>query len=229
MQLIIDSANLDDIRDLVDYYPIDGVTTNPSIIVKEKKNFLPLLEEIREIIGCNRELFVQTLADHAEEIVKEAKYIRENILDKLVIKVPVTKEGIKAIKALSEAGVRTMATTIYTPLQGYIAAKAGAAYITPYVNRIEKLEGNAVNVVKEIVQIIEKHHFNSKVLAASFKNVQQVHDVCLVGAHGVTIPPDILRLCFSHRATEANVKGFMEDWQKEYGEKSIVDTNKIKI
>lgn len=92
MQLIIDSANLDDIRELVDYYPIDGVTTNPSIIVKEKKNFLQLLEEIREVIGCNRELFVQTLADHAEEIVKEAKYIRENILDKLVIKVPVTKE-----------------------------------------------------------------------------------------------------------------------------------------
>ncbi|MBS4216196.1 MULTISPECIES: transaldolase family protein [Neobacillus] len=229
MQLIIDSANLNDIRELVEYYPIDGVTTNPSIIVKEKKNFLLLLEEIREVIGCNRELFIQTLAVNAEEIVKEANYIRENILDKLVIKVPATKEGIKAIKALSESGVRTMATAIYTPLQGYLAAKAGATYVTPYVNRIENLDGNAVNVVKEIVEIIEKHHFNSKVLAASFKSVQQVHDVCLIGAHGVTVPPDILRLFLSHRATEANVKVFIEEWQTAYGEKSIIDANKIKI
>lgn len=229
MQLIIDSANVNDIRELVEYYPIDGVTTNPNLIVKEKRDFLQLLEEIREVIGCNRELFVQTLAVNAEEIVKEAKYIRENILDKLVIKIPVTKEGFKAIKSLNEAGVKTMATSIYTPLQGYLAAKAGASYITPYVNRIENLEGNGVNVVKEIVQIIEKHHFNSKVIAANFKNVQQVHDVCLIGVHGVTVPPDILRLFSSHRATEANVKVFIEDWQKLYGEESIINMNKIKI
>lgn len=227
MLLIIDSANINDIRELVEYYPIDGVTTNPSLIVKEKRDLFPLLEEIREVIGCNRELFVQTLAVTAEEIVKEAKYIREHIIDKLVIKIPASPEGIKAIKELKKSGVRTLATTIYTPMQGYLAAKAGASYVAPYVNRIDNLEGNGVRVVNELVQIIDKHQLNSKVLAASFKNVQHVHEVCLNGVHGVTVAPDIIRDFLSHPATEANVKAFTEQWQKAYGENTITNMSKI--
>ncbi|MFK2825984.1 fructose-6-phosphate aldolase [Bacillus sp. B190/17] len=229
MLLVIDSANVEEIKELVEYYPVDGVTTNPSIIVKEKKGFVELLGEIREAIGNERELFVQTLTFKAEEMVEEAKHIRETVQGNVVIKIPVTHEGIKAIKALKAEGIRTMATTIYTPLQGYLAAKAGASYVTPYVNRIDNLAGNGVNVVKEMIQMLEKHQLNSQVLAASFKNVQQVHDVCLYGVHGVTAAPAIIKDFLAHPATEANVKVFSEDWQKAYGEKSVITTTTIRM
>jgi fructose-6-phosphate aldolase 2 len=229
MLLVIDSANVKDIKEIIDYYPIDGVTTNPSIIVKEKKHFMDLLEEIRETIGYERELFVQTLSFNSDDIVQEARFICETVPGKVVVKVPVTNEGIKAINTLKEMGIRTMATTVYTPLQGYLAAKAGASYITPYVNRIDNLTGNGVKVVKDIVQIVEKYSFNSQVLAASFKNAQQVLNVCLDGAHGVTVPPDIIREFLLHPVTEANVRDFSVEWEKVYGEKSVIYTNKISI
>ncbi|OAH56295.1 fructose-6-phosphate aldolase [Domibacillus aminovorans] len=229
MLLVIDSANVEEIRELIDYYPIDGVTTNPSIIVKEKTDFLPLLKEISEVIGNERELFVQTLTFKTEDIIKEAKYIRETVPGNVVVKIPVTNEGIKAIKTLKEIGIRTLGTTVYTPLQAYVAAKAGASYVAPYVNRIDNLTGNGVNVVKEITQLLEKHHYNCQVLAASFKNVQQVHNVCLDGAHGVTAAPDIIKGFLTHPATEANVQSFSDDWQKAYGEKSVVNTDKVKM
>lgn len=220
---MIDSANVEDIRELVEYFPIDGVTTNPSIIVKEKKDFLHLLREIREVIGNDRELYVQTLAFKAKEIIEEAKYIIEKVPGKVVVKIPATIEGIKAIKTLKTLGIRTMATTIYTPLQGYVAAKAGASYVTPYVNRIDNLAGDGIQVVKELTQIVDKHKFNCQILAASFKNVQQVHNVCVNGAHGVTLAPDIIKNFLSHPSTEANVSMFNDDWYKEYGVKSLIE------
>ncbi|WP_067729282.1 fructose-6-phosphate aldolase [Oceanobacillus damuensis] len=229
MLLVIDSANIEDIKELVDYFPIDGVTTNPSIIVKEKKNFLHLLKEIRDVIGNDRELYVQTLTFKATEIVEEAKYIIEKVPGKVVIKIPATIEGIKAIKILKTLGIRTMATTIYTPLQGYVAAKAGASYVTPYVNRIDNLAGDGIQVVKELTQILDKHKFNCQILAASFKNVQQVHNVCVNGAHGVTLAPDIIKNLLSHPSTEANVSMFNDDWYKEYGVKSLLNQNDVKI
>jgi fructose-6-phosphate aldolase 2 len=224
MLLVIDSANIEDIRELVDFCEIDGVTTNPSIIVKEKKNFLHLLKEIRDVIGNDRELFVQTLTFKSTEIIEEAKFIIEKIPGKVVIKIPVTIEGIKAIKTLKTLGIRTLATTIYTPLQGYVAAKAGASYVTPYVNRIDNLAGDGIQVVKDLTQIIEKHKFNCKVLAASFKNVQQVHNVCINGAHGATIAPDIIKNLLSHPSTEANVNVFSDEWYKEYGVRSLLQS-----
>lgn len=231
MFLAIDSANVNDIREIIEYYPIDGVTTNPSIIARENKDFWELIEEIRETIGYEKEIFIQTLSINADDIVNEANYIRESTLarGKVIVKIPATKEGIKAIETLEEVGIRTMATAVYTPLQGYLAAKVGASFITPYVNRIDNLTGNGLNVVKELVQIIDKHSFNSKVLAASFKNPQQVQNVCLDGVHGVTVSPNIIREFLSHSATEANIKDFSEDWCKVYGENSVLNTNKIRM
>ncbi|MED1472776.1 transaldolase family protein [Bacillus salipaludis] len=231
MLLVIDSANVKDIREIIKYFPIDGVTTNPSIIAKENKNFWELIEEIRETIGYEKEIFIQTLSINEGDIVKEANFIRENTPGpgRVIVKVPVTKEGIKAIETLNDRGIRTMATAVYTPLQGYLAAKVGATFITPYINRIDNLTGNGVNVAKEIVQIIDKHNFKSKVLAASFKNAQQVQNVCLEGVHGVTVSPDIIREFLLHPATEANVKDFSKDWHKVYGENNVINTNKIKI
>ncbi|MCE4050089.1 MULTISPECIES: transaldolase family protein [Bacillaceae] len=223
MKLFIDSADINKIKMLTEYYSIDGVTTNPSIIVKEGKPFLPLLKEIQSSLGVEKELFVQTIADKAENIVEEAKYIQKSLQGNIVIKIPVTSEGLKAIKLLSGIGIRTLATTVYTPLNAYLAAKAGANYVAPYVNRIDNLTGNGIQVVKDIVEIFVKSNFNCEVLAASFKNTQQVLEVCLAGAHGVTASPDIIEAFLKVPSIKENVETFSREWYELYGNKSLLD------
>lgn len=218
MEILIDSANLESIKELNELFPIDGVTTNPTIIVKEKMPFLSLLKEIRSIIGEEKMLHVQALGEKAESIVNEALYLNEVIGGNLYVKVPATNEGIKAIQLLKHQGIKTLATTIYTPMQAFLAAKAGAEYVAPYVNRIDNLAGNGVQVVSEIVKIFEQHHLPCKVLAASFKNTQQVHQVCLAGSHAVTAAPDIIKALIAHPSTELNVKQFVNAWKCFYGE-----------
>ncbi|MFK4997907.1 transaldolase family protein [Bacillus sp. N9] len=142
------------------------------------------------------------------------------IAGNMIVKIPVTTEGIKAIKILKEEGIRTLATTIYTPMSAYMAAKAGAEYVAPYVNRIDNLAGNGVNVVSEITRIFSQHNLSCKVLAASFKNVQQLHDVCLAGAHGITAAPELIEALIENPSVEANVKQFKEDWINQYGKES---------
>jgi fructose-6-phosphate aldolase 2 len=151
-------------------------------------------------------------------MLEEGLQLNEEIGGKLYVKIPVTDEGIKAIKFLKTNGIKTLATTIYTPMQAFIAAKAGAEYVAPYVNRIDNLAGNGVQVVTEIVKIFERHHLPCKVLAASFKNTQQVHHVCLEGAHGITAAPDIIKALIAHPSTDLNVNQFKIDWLQYYGE-----------
>ncbi|PAD70418.1 fructose-6-phosphate aldolase [Bacillus sp. 7586-K] len=222
MQLVIDSANIEKINKLIEFFPIDGVTTNPSIIVNEKKPYLPLLKEIRTVIGDKKELFVQVISKNATDMVEEAKYICETLSGNIIIKVPVTMEGIKTIKLLKQEGIRTLATTVYTPMNAYLAAKAGAEYVAPYVNRIDNLTGNGVKVVSEITDIFTRHHLSCKVLAASFKNVQQIHNICLAGAHGITAGPELIEALIAHPSIEENVEKFRKDWLEQYGEKSFI-------
>ena len=223
MKLFIDSANVNKIQLLSDYYSIDGVTTNPSIIVKEGKPYLPLLKDIQSSIGTEKELFVQAIADMAENIVEEAKYIQDSLQGNIVIKIPVTSEGLKAIKLLSRMGIRTLATTVYTPMNAYLAAKAGASYVAPYVNRIDNLSVNGIQVVKDIVEIFAKSNFNCEVLAASFKNTQQVLEVCLAGAQGVTASPDIIEAFLKVPSIKENVETFSKEWYGLYGSNSLLD------
>ncbi|MCM3217876.1 transaldolase family protein [Niallia taxi] len=223
MKLFIDSADVNKIQLLNDYYSIDGVTTNPSIIVKEGKPYLPLLKDIQSSIGTEKELFVQAIADMAENIVEEAKYIQDSLQGNIVIKIPVTSEGLKAIKLLSRMGIRTLATTVYTPMNAYLAAKAGASYVAPYVNRIDNLSGNGIQVVKDIVEIFAKSNFNCEVLAASFKNTQQVLEVCLAGAQGVTASPDIIEAFLKVPSIKENVETFSKEWYGLYGSNSLLD------
>ncbi|MGN7939027.1 fructose-6-phosphate aldolase [Virgibacillus sp. 6R] len=222
MQLVIDSANIEKINKLIEFFPIDGVTTNPSIIVNEKKPYLPLLKEIRTVMGDKKELFVQVISKNATDMVEEAKYICETLSGNIIIKVPVTMEGIKTIKLLKQEGIRTLATTVYTPMNAYLAAKAGAEYVAPYVNRIDNLTGNGVKVVSEITDIFSRHHLSCKVLAASFKNVQQIHNICLAGAQGITAAPELIEALIAHPSIEENVEKFRKDWLDQYGEESFI-------
>ncbi|MEK4869004.1 transaldolase family protein [Niallia sp. FSL W8-1348] len=217
MRLYIDSANLTQIERINEYYPISGVTTNPSILVKEKMHYTQSLQEIRKIIGEEKELFIQVIADSASEIVEEAEYFQELIPGKNIIKIPVTQEGIKAIKQLTSKNIPTLATTIYTPFQALIAANAGAKYVAPYVNRIDDLSGDGIRVVSDIIHLFTIHKISTEVLAASFKNVNQVYQACLSGAHSVTVAPEIIEKLIAFPATQRDVKVFQSQWNEAYG------------
>ncbi|MGJ7919073.1 transaldolase family protein [Neobacillus sp. LXY-4] len=217
MRLYIDSADVKKIEYLNTYYPIAGVTTNPSIIVKENRPYLELLKDIRAAIGDEKELFVQVIGDTAEEMVEESKYIRNQLTGNIVMKIPVTEEGIRAIKLLTADNIPTLATTIYTSFQALVAAMAGAKFVAPYVNRMDNLTIDGVKVVSEIAALYKNYGIETEILAASFKNVQQVYDVCLAGAQTVTVGPDLIEKFIAFPATENDVQVFKTEWQKVYG------------
>ena len=192
MLYILDTADLNAIRHVNEFYPLDGVTTNPSIIAKEKTDFLKLVKEIRNIIGEDKMLHVQTTAKKAEDIVSEAKMLKEILGGEFYIKVPIDEEGLKATKILSEIGIPVTMTAIFTPAQALMAAKAGADYVAPYVNRLDNIIGDGCDVVAEITAELENYGLDCMVLAASFKNAEQVHKCALSGCQCVTVTDDVL-------------------------------------
>ena len=217
MLYMLDSANVEEIRKVCDVFPIAGVTTNPSIITKEKKDFFPLLKEIRSIIG-DRMLHVQVLGTTTEEMIKDASCIREKVEGPLFVKIPVSDAGYKAMQMLKKDGFNITATAIYTPQQALIAANCGADFTAPYVNRIDNISGMGVNVVSMITDLFNLHGLSTRVLAASFKNVQQVHEVALAGTHSVTVGSDIMWKLARHPLTDMSVDQFVKDWNDQYGE-----------
>lgn len=217
MLYLLDTANLEQIKRAFDLYPMSGVTTNPTIISKEKRNFIDILKEIRHAIGEDKMLHVQVISQKAEEIVKEAEYLQEVIGGNIYIKIPVIPEGIKAMKILKKKEIKITATAIFTAEQAFIAAIAGAEFVAPYVNRIDNIAGNGVDVVVQIVQLFKTHNIAAKVLAASFKNVQQVHQVALAGGQSVTVNAEIMDKLLSHPLTDLSIKQFVSDWESVYG------------
>lgn len=218
MIYMLDTANLNAIRKAFDIYPITGVTTNPTIISKENRDFIGLLKKIREIIGEDTMLHAQVIGKSAEDMIKEAKYLNETIGGNFYVKIPVTKEGIKAIRVLSKEGINITATAIFTAQQALMAAVSGAKFVAPYVNRIDNISGNGVEVVKDILEELKLYNLDCKVLAASFKNVQQVQDLSKNGVHSVTVNPDIMDKMLEHPLTDWSVDQFINDWEKVYGE-----------
>lgn len=218
MIYMLDTANISEIKRAFDLYPVTGVTTNPTIISKENRSFLEILKDIREFIGEDTMLHVQVIGTTAEEMIEEAKYLNETIGGNLYIKVPVTQQGIKAMKALKKEGYKITATAIFTAQQALMAAVSGADFVAPYVNRIDNISGNGIEVVKDIINEIKAYDLNCKVLAASFKNVQQVHEVSKLGGQSVTVNPEIMDKMLEHPLTDWSVDQFINDWNEVYGE-----------
>jgi fructose-6-phosphate aldolase 2 len=218
----LDSANIEEIKKAVDLYPICGITTNPTIITKENRDFLSILKDIRDVIGNDRMLHVQVLGVKAEDMVREAHFIRENIEGNLYIKIPVISQGIKAIKILKAEGFNITATAIITSNQALMAAVAGADFAAPYVNRIDNLCGNGVQVVGDILQEFKQFELKTKVLAASFKNVQQISDVSKLGAQSATLPAELMDKVIEHPMTDISVEQFKQDWFRTYNKYSIL-------
>lgn len=216
MELILDTANISDIEQLYSILPIDGVTTNPTIISKENKKFITLINDIDSIVGEDTPIHAQVIGTSFGEIVEEALFISK-IRKNIYVKIPVTVNGLKAIKELKKQGIKITATAIFTAHQGFLAAKAGADYVAPYVNRLDNISADGVNTVKDLITIIDKYKLNSKVLAASFKNSQQVIELMKAGVHSVTVPPDIAKAMMNHPLTDWSVDKFIEDWETAFG------------
>ncbi|OKL44328.1 fructose-6-phosphate aldolase [Pseudovibrio exalbescens] len=221
MIYMLDTADIEAIKKAVDLYPLAGVTTNPSIIAKEKRSFADIIRDIRAVIGKDRMLHAQVMGKTAEVMVREAQAMRE-IDEEIIIKVPVTQQGIKAIKELKALGFRITATAILTPQQALMAAVAGAEFLAPYVNRLDNICADGTQVAAEIAHLIDVYQLEAKVLAASFKNVQQVHEIAKAGAQSVTIAPDVFDQLLIHPLTDSSVAGFTSDWESVYGAETTV-------
>jgi len=218
MKLLIDDANVEVIKKIYEYYPIDGVTTNPSILAKSGRPPYEVLKEIRQIIGQEAQLHVQVIARQAEGMVADAARIRSELGAGTYIKVPAIEEGFKAMKELAAQGANVTATAIYTPMQAYLAAKCGAKYAAPYVNRIDNMGFNGIQVAKEVHDIFKNNSYGTEILAASFKNSQQVLELCQYGVGAATVAGDILLALVKNAAITAAVDDFITDFEKLTGQ-----------
>lgn len=225
MEFIIDTVNLEEIKDAVEHMPIVGVTSNPSIVkATSPQNFFEHMRAVRDIIGQERSLHIQVISKECDEIVKEAHRILKEIDDQVYIKVPVSYEGIKAIKQLKKEGIKVTATAVYDLMQAYMALAAGADYIAPYVNRIGNLGSDPMELINELSNRIMMDGYDCKIIAASFKGVQQVRDSLNNGAQAITAPVAVLKQIFANPNIEKAVDDFNSDWYSIYGEgKGICD------
>ena len=225
MEFILDTVNLEEIKDGVDHMPIAGVTSNPSIVKQTSpEDFFGHMRKVREIIGKERSLHVQVISLDAETIVKEAHRILEEIDDQVYIKVPVSYEGLKAIKILKSERVNVTATAVYDLMQAYFALAAGADYIAPYVNRIGNLGADPMELISNLQDRIEDDGYDCKIVAASFKGVEQVKNAFNYGAEAITAPYAVLKQVFANPNIDKAVTDFNNDWYAVYGEgKGICD------
>ena len=223
MEYILDTANLEAIKHCNEFYPLSGVTTNPSIIAKENRDFWGIVKDIRGIIGPDKLFFAQTVQTEASKIVEEACLMNEKAGGKFCVKIPICEEGLKATMELKKLGIKVLMTAIFTPAQALIAAKAGADYVAPYVNRLDNIIGDGCEVVAQIVEQFAIYDLPCKVIAASFKNAEQVHKCALAGCQCVTVTEDVLKSVITHPMTDAAINGFEKDWKNVYADKTILD------
>ena len=213
MEFMLDTLNINEIKKWARVLPLAGVTSNPTIAKKEGEiDFFKRIHEVREIIGEAPSIHVQVVAKDYDGILKDAAKIRQECGGNVFIKVPVTPEGLAAIKTLKSEGYKITATAIYTVFQGLLAIEAGADYLAPYYNRMENLNIDSAQVIAQLAEAIEKNHSSSKILAASFKNVGQVNRAFKEGAQAITAGADVFEAAFGMPSIGKTVDDFANDW-----------------
>ncbi|MGT2722428.1 fructose-6-phosphate aldolase [Streptococcus porcinus] len=222
MEYMLDTLNLDEIRKWSRILPLAGVTSNPTIAKKEGAiDFFERIREVRAIIGDKASIHVQVVAQDYDGILKDAEEIRKQCGDSIYIKVPVTTEGLAAIKTLKAKGYLITATAIYTTFQGLLAIAAGADYLAPYYNRMENLNIDPAVVIRQLAEAIDRDFSESKILAASFKNVGQINQAFSQGAQAVTAGPDVFEAGFAMPSIQKAVDDFSKDWVDNYDKEII--------
>ena len=220
MKLILDTADVEALKRLNNILSLDGLTTNPTIITRSGKDFNVVINEIIDILSPEQLLFIQVLATEVDDMVKEATYIN-NLRPNTYAKIPCSVNGLIAIKKCKALGLKVLATAIYSPEQALMAAKNGADCLAPYVNRMCN-NGDGIEAVKDLQKMLENYHLNAYILAASFKNVNQVHELFKAGIEAVTLPVDVCENLYLNPYTDAAIATFTSDWEKAYKRKSLI-------
>ena len=211
MKIFLDTANLESIRRYNDIGAVDGITTNPTLLSREKEHPEEITREITRLV--NGPVNLEVVGITANAMLEEAHRLR-TFGDNVVVKIPMTPEGLKAVKILNNEGIKTNVTLIFSSNQALLAAKAGASYVSPFIGRLDDAGHNGMEVIREIVQIFDNYKFHSEVLVASVRHPVHVVEAAKIGAHVVTLPPEILGKMMSHPLSEKGLELFLLDWEK---------------
>lgn len=211
MKFFIDTANVDEIKEANRMGMVDGVTTNPTLVARENRNFEELVNEICEIV--DGPVSAEVISTDAEGMLAEARKLAA-IHENIVVKIPMTIEGLKATRKLTEEGIRTNVTLVFSPIQALMAAKAGASYVSPFVGRLDDLSQEGLILVEQIAEIYNNYAFDTEIIVASVRNPLHVLESALIGADIATIPFKVLSKLAAHPMTDKGLKSFLDDWNR---------------
>lgn len=212
MKFFIDTANPEEIRKAYDMGVIDGVTTNPTLISKEKRDFDSLIKEICGIIH-NLPISLEVIGLKSEEMIQEARHL-SRMGQNIVVKIPMTVDGLKAIKVLISEGIKTNTTLVFSPTQALLAAKAGSTYISPFIGRLDDISQTGMELVGQIMGIMNNYGFESEVIVSSIRHPIHVLEAAMIGADVATIPYKVIEQLTKHPLTDIGIERFLEDWKK---------------
>jgi len=211
MKFFLDTANLDQIREAASLGAIDGVTTNPTLVSRENLKFEELIREICKIVPGP--VSVEAVSTESKEIIKEAKSLAK-IADNIVVKIPICVEGLKAIKKLSQEGIKVNTTLVFSPMQALIAAKAGASYVSPFIGRLDDISHPGMDLIEQIMVMFGNYGIKTEVIVASVRHPLHVVEAALIGADIVTVPSAVLEKLIKHPLTDMGMERFLKDWGK---------------
>ena len=224
MEYYVDIADIDTVRAVNEYFPIDGFTTNPNILTKTDRPLEALFAEYRAYIEeTGQRIFVQVTAQRAEEMVEQAQKLYAYFGDRLVVKLPAVREGYRACRLCKGLGMAVCITVVHSTMQALMAAKAGADYTAPYISHIDNIGADGIHCVDEIVKAFDRSGYACKVLGASFRTVEQVDKLAIVGCHAVTITPETFDMLIAHPSTDVSMTGFTKAWEDKYGSAQVTD------
>ncbi len=214
MELYLDTANIEEIKEIAQWGILDGVTTNPSLLAKEKGDYKKILKEICDIV--RGPVSGEVLSLKAEEMIKEAKEL-SRISEHVVIKIPCTVDGLKATKVLAQEGIKVNMTLVFSPNQALLATKAGAAFVSPFVGRLDDIGNPGIEVVRDISTIYRNYNFKTKIIFASVRHPEHVRQAALLGVDICTIPYKVFIQLVKHSLTDDGITRFLKDWQQKNG------------
>lgn len=210
MKLFIDTANVDEIKEIAEWGVVDGVTTNPSLIAKEKRDFKEVVTEITGIV--DGPISAEVVSLKHDEMVEEAKELAK-IHKNIIIKVPMTEEGLIAVKELHAMGIKTNVTLVFTSTQALLAAKAGASYVSPFLGRLDDISTDGLNLIEEIMDIFDNYDYDTEVIAASVRHPMHVVECARLGCDIATVPYKVFKQMLHHPLTDSGIERFLKDWE----------------
>lgn len=224
MEFYVDIADLDTVKEIAEYYTIDGFTTNPKILTKAKRPVAEMMQEYKAFVEeKNLKIFFQVTAEKAEEMFAQAKALKDYYGNHFVVKIPAVKEGYKAVRMCKSDGIPVLVTVVHSMMQALVAARAGADYVAPYISHMDNMGVDSIGCVGEMLAAFQAGGYPCKVLGASFRTVDQVKRLAVEGCQAVTLAPELFDALIAHPATDDSMNGFGAAWKEKFGEQQISD------